>query len=87
MLGKRGGQTHNDLDLVESLLRYPPVQVGNCCVVSHPRFGTSVYPATMFASAPRHRIDAALEAAERMEQQVGEPFEAEERTSIAAIFS
>lgn len=63
LLTERGGFTHCDLDYVQALLHYPGTQVGGCCVMSHPRFGTSVYPATLFVSAPRDEIEAALQSA------------------------
>ena len=86
IIGDRGGQTHNDLDLVESLLRYPGTQVGACCVVTHPKFGTSVYPATLFCCAPRSIVDSAVSQALLADQSWGEPFEPEERTSTTGIF-
>ena len=36
---------------------------GGCRVVSHPQWGTAVYPATLFARAPVDVIDAAMHAA------------------------
>ena len=43
---------YNEVDAFSSMLRYHLQSAGGCRVVSHPRWGTSVYPCSMFTNAP-----------------------------------
>ncbi|KAJ2889763.1 hypothetical protein GGI21_006443, partial [Coemansia aciculifera] len=47
-----GPSLYPDVEGAEVLLRYAPFNLGNCFVLSHPHWGTHVYPATAFALAP-----------------------------------
>jgi Methylmalonic aciduria and homocystinuria type D protein len=40
------------VDSVSLLLQYKTYDAGGCKVLSHPSWGTSVYPATLFVKAP-----------------------------------
>ena len=86
LLGRRGGATHADLELVQWALRYPGTQVGSCCVVAHPSFGTAVYPAILFFAAPLAAFDSALQAAVAAENALGQALVPAERTSMTGIF-
>jgi hypothetical protein len=41
-----------EVDAAETLLRYRTADAGGCRVLSHPQWGTAVYPASVFARAP-----------------------------------
>ncbi|KAJ2741177.1 hypothetical protein GGI20_005366 [Coemansia sp. BCRC 34301] len=47
-----GPSLYPDVEGAEVLLRYTPFNLGNCFVLSHPHWGTHVYPATAFVLAP-----------------------------------
>eukprot|EP01113_Clastostelium_recurvatum_P045478 TRINITY_DN7817_c0_g1_i2.p1 TRINITY_DN7817_c0_g1~~TRINITY_DN7817_c0_g1_i2.p1 ORF type:complete len:198 (-),score=33.15 TRINITY_DN7817_c0_g1_i2:150-743(-) len=50
-----GPSTYNEVDACQQLLKYTTHRVGNmfpCAVISHPRWATSSYPATLFTTAP-----------------------------------
>ena len=52
-----------EVDACETLLRYRAYNAGGCRVLSHPAWGTCVYPATLFVRAPVEAAVAALERA------------------------
>jgi hypothetical protein len=53
VLTQPGGRLYSDVDACEILLRYRIDTVGGTCrILSHPTWGTSVYPATIFTMAP-----------------------------------
>ncbi|KAI7829190.1 hypothetical protein BX661DRAFT_170621 [Kickxella alabastrina] len=47
-----GPSLYPDVESAEILLRYRPFNLGSCFVMSHPNWGTHVYPATAFTLAP-----------------------------------
>ncbi|KAI9477439.1 methylmalonic aciduria and homocystinuria type D protein [Coemansia mojavensis] len=47
-----GPSLYPDVESAEILLRYTPFNLGMCFVLSHPQWGTHVYPATAFTLAP-----------------------------------
>ena len=52
-----------EVDALETLLRYRTDAAGGCKVLSHPTWGSAVYPATLFARAPLEVVVAAIERA------------------------
>lgn len=56
----RSRVVYPEVDACETLLRYRTYNAGGCKVLSHPQWGTSVYPATMFARGPIEEVQAAL---------------------------
>lgn len=48
----RGGAVYPEVDAFETLLKWRTATAGGCKVLSHPRWGTAVYPATLLAAAP-----------------------------------
>ncbi|CAL6413117.1 unnamed protein product [Bathycoccus prasinos] len=60
-----GGCT--EVDALVTLLNYECTNVGCCKIVMHPKWGSSVYPASLFAIAPEDEVRDALRiAAEKM---------------------
>lgn len=48
----RGASPYSEIDGLRTLLSYSTYSTGPCVVVSHPRWNTRCYPATMFTTAP-----------------------------------
>lgn len=48
---------------LQLLLRYRTSAAGPCKILTHPRWGSHVYPATLFAIAPLHLLEDAFRAA------------------------
>lgn len=56
-----GGMSFSDVDAAELLLRYRMDTVGGTCrIISHPIWGTAVYPATILVCAPLDILKQAL---------------------------
>jgi hypothetical protein len=53
-------KVYSEVDGMEVLLRYKSHNAGFCKVLTHPEFGTAVYPATCFCIAPAEVVAAAL---------------------------
>ncbi|KAJ2781889.1 hypothetical protein H4R18_002595 [Coemansia javaensis] len=60
-----GPSLYPDVEGAEVLLRYTPFNLGNCFVLSHPHWGTHIYPATAFTLAPADVVAEALAAMAR----------------------
>jgi hypothetical protein len=56
MLTKNCNKVYSEVDGMECCLNYKSFNAGFCKVLTHPRWGTAVYPATIFAWAPRHLV-------------------------------
>ena len=54
--GNGSGVAFSDVDAVEMLLHYGTSEAGGCRILTHPKWGTAVYPATMYAVAPREVV-------------------------------
>ena len=46
-------KVYSEVDGMECLLNYKSYNAGFCKILTHPKWGSSVYPATIFAHAPR----------------------------------
>ena len=53
MLTKSCNKVYSEVDGMEVLLNYKAYNAGFCKVLTHPKWGSSVYPATIFCYAPR----------------------------------
>ncbi len=62
VVGSQGSSFYPDVHGSQTLLKYDLVQVGGCAMLRHPRYGTRVYPATLFIRAPESVILQALNA-------------------------
>ena len=76
---------HNELDCVQTALKFPVSQAGGCCVLHHPKWGTRCYPASLFAVASRTLIDEAIARANATDREFGDVFLAEARTSETGL--
>lgn len=52
-----------EVDAMETLLSYKTSNAGCCKILLHPEWGSYVYPASMFTTAPIAAVKAAIEAA------------------------
>jgi hypothetical protein len=51
-IGRPGSSFYPDVHGSQTLLKYDLSQAGGCAMIRHPRWGTRVYPATLFIRAP-----------------------------------
>lgn len=58
---QRGASPYPDVSGAQLLLKYTVIQNGCCPLVSHPKWGTRCYPATLFTTAPLSVLQAALQ--------------------------
>jgi hypothetical protein len=56
MLTLNCNKVYSEVDGMEVCLNYKSYNAGFCKVLVHPKFGSAVYPATIFARAPRQFI-------------------------------
>jgi Methylmalonic aciduria and homocystinuria type D protein len=56
MLTPHCHKVYSEVDGMECCLQYKSYNAGFCKVLTHPKWGTAVYPATIFVWAPRHYI-------------------------------
>lgn len=56
MLTLNCNKVYSEVDGMECCLNYKSYNAGFCKVLTHPRWGTAVYPATIFTCAPRQFI-------------------------------
>jgi len=61
--GPAAAAPYPEVDAAELLLRYRTGLAGTCRVLLHPRWGSAVYPATLFSTAPLPDVADALRAA------------------------
>eukprot|EP00586_Coscinodiscus_wailesii_P012539 CAMPEP_0172512848 /NCGR_PEP_ID=MMETSP1066-20121228/247668_1 /TAXON_ID=671091 /ORGANISM="Coscinodiscus wailesii, Strain CCMP2513" /LENGTH=160 /DNA_ID=CAMNT_0013292829 /DNA_START=102 /DNA_END=584 /DNA_ORIENTATION=- len=52
MLSKYCNKVYSEVDGMEVLLNYKSYNAGFCKILTHPKWGSAVYPATIFARAP-----------------------------------
>jgi hypothetical protein len=56
MITKDCNKVYSEVDGMECLLNYRAYNAGFCKVLTHPKWGTAVYPATIFCYAPRDLV-------------------------------
>eukprot|EP00039_Didymoeca_costata_P013840 m.216756 g.216756 ORF g.216756 m.216756 type:complete len:491 (+) comp15881_c0_seq9:1318-2790(+) len=61
VIGERGSGLYPDVNGSWMLLRYDLIETGCCKLISHPKWGTKVYPATMFTTAPLDVVQSVME--------------------------
>lgn len=56
VLSERGGSYYPDVIGGQMLLNYDIIDTGCCKLLSHPKWHTKVYPATLFTTAPLEAV-------------------------------
>jgi hypothetical protein len=56
MMTRECNKVYSEVDGMECLLHYKAYNAGFCKVLTHPKWGSAVYPATMFCYGPRDPI-------------------------------
>lgn len=56
MITRDCNKVYSEVDGMECLLNYRAYNAGFCKVLTHPKWGTAVYPATIFCYAPRDPV-------------------------------
>lgn len=64
MMHKETQTPYSEVEGLSLLLGYRTANAGCCKVILHPKWGSSVYPATLFARAPADALKAAIKGAE-----------------------
>jgi len=65
MLHRAGAGVYGEVDALVTLRRFATANAGCCKVALHPRWGSSVYPASLFTKAPAEAAEVALAEAAR----------------------
>jgi hypothetical protein len=52
MHSTRGSLVFHDIEFIPLILGYPTFTMGMCTLISHPKWRTATYPATIFTTAP-----------------------------------
>jgi hypothetical protein len=60
MVHKSGSGVYGEVQALVTLLRYSTQNAGCCTVALHPRWGSAVYPASLFTTAPADAAERAL---------------------------
>lgn len=71
MIQQGTNNVYPEVEGLSLLLGYKTQNAGCCKIVLHPRWGSAVYPATLFAKAPLAELLAAINEAEAMLQGTG----------------
>lgn len=62
MLTRSCNKVYSEVDGMECLLNYRAYQAAGCKVLTHPKWGSAVYPATIFCYAPRAIVEEILKS-------------------------
>ncbi|KAK3263999.1 hypothetical protein CYMTET_27235 [Cymbomonas tetramitiformis] len=60
MITRESRVVYGEVDALQTLLGYKTQNAGCCKVILHPKWGSSVYPSSMFAKAPLEELQAAI---------------------------
>ncbi|KAI8106817.1 hypothetical protein M9434_001471 [Picochlorum sp. BPE23] len=64
MIHKNGNNVYGEVQGLVTLLGYQTQNAGCCKIILHPKWGSSVYPASFFTKAPLHELENAIRHAE-----------------------
>lgn len=62
MLSLNCNKVYSEVDGMECLLNYKAYNAGFCKILTHPKWGSAVYPATIFAHAPAEFVRSLIES-------------------------
>lgn len=60
VIGDRGPSIYSEVNGMQSLLKYRLQSVGGCGLITHPKWATRCYPASIFTTAPMNVITNAI---------------------------
>lgn len=61
---ENGSRVYGEVEGLVALLGYKTQNAGCCKIILHPKWGSSVYPASIFAKAPVEEVQRAIQYAE-----------------------
>ena len=62
MISLNCNKVYSEVDGMECLLNYKAYNAGFCKILTHPKWGSAVYPATIFAHAPADVVKKLIES-------------------------
>mmetsp|Transcript_26869 Transcript_26869/g.57145 ORF Transcript_26869/g.57145 Transcript_26869/m.57145 type:complete len:206 (+) Transcript_26869:147-764(+) len=62
MISLNCNKVYSEVDGMECLLNYKAYNAGFCKILTHPKWGSAVYPATIFAHAPAEVVRSMIES-------------------------
>ena len=62
MISLNCNKVYSEVDGMECLLNYKAYNAGFCKILTHPKWGSAVYPATIFAHAPADIVRSLIES-------------------------
>jgi hypothetical protein len=62
MISLNCNKVYSEVDGMECLLNYKSYNAGFCKILTHPKWGSAVYPATIFAHAPADVVKGLIES-------------------------
>ncbi|KAL3770339.1 hypothetical protein ACHAWU_003559 [Discostella pseudostelligera] len=65
MISLNCNKVYSEVDGMECLLNYKSYNAGFCKILTHPKWGSAVYPATIFAHAPVDVVKGLIESLPR----------------------
>ncbi|CEF97318.1 Methylmalonic aciduria and homocystinuria type D protein [Ostreococcus tauri] len=65
MINRESQHIYGEVDALVTLLNYQTTNSGCCKVVLHPKWGSAVYPASLFAKCSKDELAEAIAIAER----------------------
>mmetsp|Transcript_7115 Transcript_7115/g.10026 ORF Transcript_7115/g.10026 Transcript_7115/m.10026 type:complete len:191 (+) Transcript_7115:3-575(+) len=69
MLSPNNNSVYSEVEGMQLLLRYSVLNAGMCRVLLHPVWGSAVYPATLFTTAPHEAVAEVLEEFYQIEDE------------------
>lgn len=70
MIHRNTNTVYSEVDALTTLLGYPFANAGCCKVILHPKWGSAVYPATMFTNAPLEDLLGIIHALDTVDSTV-----------------
>jgi len=59
-IAKNTPTVYDEVASMQTLLKYNVQDAGPCKILLHPKWGSAVYPATLFTNAPQHNLTEVL---------------------------
>eukprot|EP01026_Neomeris_dumetosa_P056063 TRINITY_DN5119_c0_g2_i1.p3 TRINITY_DN5119_c0_g2~~TRINITY_DN5119_c0_g2_i1.p3 ORF type:complete len:195 (+),score=23.76 TRINITY_DN5119_c0_g2_i1:63-587(+) len=64
VINKETQNVYSEVEGLQVLMGYSAANAGCCKIILHPQWGAAVYPATLFAKAPKEDLQAAIAEAD-----------------------